>query len=321
MNETDVGGGEVDACFPGIPLDNVGVAFAVVTVAGLATTVGAVGGLFALSDRALGGFLAMASGVMIYISLIEIVQKSVDSFSACQDGAALPLLLGNACFFLGTAFTVLLDRVAAFLVGLGGDSVPFQGTERALEEENESENDGMAELDMYNTEGGDMAVSEEAKYDVSSSTLLRTGLLTALAIAGHNLPEGLATFAAVVEDLKVGLNLAVSIILHNLPEGLAVGAPLYYATGSKLFAFGVAAATGLTELLGALLGYLLLAELANGYTYGIIYGVVAGMMVYISVMELLPRAYELTNFSTLVVGLGFYAGMAIMALSLVLFEL
>ena len=46
------------------------------------------------------------------------------------------------------------------------------------------------------------------------------GLLTALTIAIHNFPEGLATFVATLDDPTVGAALAVVIAIHNIPEGL-----------------------------------------------------------------------------------------------------
>lgn len=58
------------------------------------------------------------------------------------------------------------------------------------------------------------------------------GLKTALAIAIHNFPEGLATFVATLDDVHVGLAMAVGIAIHNIPEGLCVSIPIYYATGT-----------------------------------------------------------------------------------------
>ena len=60
-----------------------------------------------------------------------------------------------------------------------------------------------------------------------------TGLLTALAIGIHNVPEGLATFISTLASVKAGAALAVAIAIHNIPEGIAVSMPFYYSTGSK----------------------------------------------------------------------------------------
>jgi ZIP family zinc transporter len=118
------------------------------------------------------------------------------------------------------------------------------------------------------------------------------GINTALSIALHNFPEGLATYVATIADPAVGATLAIAIAIHNVPEGLCVSVPIYYATGSRCKAFWLGIASGLTEPLGALLGYLVLADAMSELTYGILFGMVAGMMVRISLKELLPTAHR-----------------------------
>lgn len=48
--------------------------------------------------------------------------------------------------------------------------------------------------------------------------VLSPGLMSGLAIALHNFPEGLATFVATIADPSAGLAIAVAIALHNIPE-------------------------------------------------------------------------------------------------------
>jgi zinc transporter ZupT len=147
--------------------------------------------------------------------------------------------------------------------------------------------------------------------------LMRMGINTALAIALHNFPEGLATFVAALNDPQVGGVLAIAIALHNIPEGLCVAMPIYYATGNRWKAFGWAALSGASELLGAFLGWAILANSFSDNMYAVLFGLVAGMMVIISVRELLPTAHRYDPDDT-VVTYSFIVGMAIMAFSLVL---
>ena len=86
--------------------------------------------------------------------------------------------------------------------------------------------------------------------------LMRTGLLMALAIAAHNFPEGLATFAAGLTDTHLGVFIAVAVAIHNIPEGIAVSVPIFYATGNRKKAFTYSFLSGLAEPAGAALGYL-----------------------------------------------------------------
>jgi zinc transporter ZupT len=150
--------------------------------------------------------------------------------------------------------------------------------------------------------------------------LVRMGVNTALAIALHNFPEGLATFIAAIDDPRVGSVLAVAIAIHNIPEGLCVALPIFYATGNRRNAFMWALLSGASELLAALLGWAVLASVFSDNLFGVIFGMVAGMMVVISIRELLPTAHFYDPEDT-VVTYSFIAGMILIAFSLVLFLL
>jgi ZIP family zinc transporter len=100
---------------------------------------------------------------------------------------------------------------------------------------------------------------------------MRMGLFSALAIGIHNFPEGLATFMGALTDPTLGISIAVAIAIHNIPEGIAVSAPIYYATKSRKKAFWLSFASGLSEPVGALLGYFLLRNIFNDGTFGLIF--------------------------------------------------
>ena len=150
-----------------------------------------------------------------------------------------------------------------------------------------------------------------------NNKLMRMGLFMALAIAMHNFPEGLATFAAGMTDPTIAIPIAVAIAIHNIPEGIAVSVPIYYATGKKRKAFFLSFASGLAEPVGGLVGYFFLSTVFNESILGVLFGGVAGIMVFISVDELLPMAREYGHHHHSIWGL--IAGMAVMAISLLLF--
>ena len=145
------------------------------------------------------------------------------------------------------------------------------------------------------------------------------GVFTALAIAIHNFPEGLATFTAALSDPSLGIAIAVAIAIHNIPEGIAVSIPVYYATGSRKKAFWLSFASGLAEPVGALLGFLILMPfIGQSQTLmGFIFAGVAGIMVFISIDELLPAAEEYGEHHLSIYGM--VGGMAVMAFSLLMF--
>ena len=125
-------------------------------------------------------------------------------------------------------------------------------------------------------------------------------------------PEGAAL--ALVSLLCLGMALAVA--LHNLPEGLAVALPLYYATGSRRRAVGAAFASGLAEPAGAVLAYALVGgRLRPGFLNGLLV-LVAGVMVWVSLAQLVPTA--LTFGGRRASAAGFGAGVAVMAIGIAL---
>lgn len=149
--------------------------------------------------------------------------------------------------------------------------------------------------------------------------LVKMGLQTALAIGLHNFPEGLATFVAFLDDPSIGIAFAIAIAIHNIPEGFCVSLPVYYATGNRTKAFLWGTFSGVTEPIGAIVGWLFFRNGLDLTLYGIMFGIVGGMMVMISLRELLPTAFRYDPRDTIVTN-SLISGMMVMSLSLVLFR-
>jgi ZIP family zinc transporter len=96
-----------------------------------------------------------------------------------------------------------------------------------------------------------------------------------------------------VYDLRAGMRLSLAIALHNLPEGISVAAPLWYATHRRGVSAGVAFLSGLAEPIGALLAYCLLAPVLSEGLLNAMTLAAAGMMCWVSVAELLFGGFEL----------------------------
>jgi ZIP family zinc transporter len=162
-------------------------------------------------------------------------------------------------------------------------------------------------------------IMEMLESDPHNFALKKMGILTAIAIFIHNFPEGLVTFSATLADPGVGVAVCIAIALHNAPEGAVIALPIYYATGSKWKGFMWGCLSGLSEPIGALVGW---AALSGGShtSFGIVFGLVAGMMTYISVKELIPMSLRYDPKDTIATTC-IVAGMGLMALSLLLFTL
>ncbi|MFX1515887.1 MAG: zinc transporter ZupT [Promethearchaeota archaeon] len=155
----------------------------------------------------------------------------------------------------------------------------------------------------------------------TNPNLMRTGLLVAVGIAIHNLPEGFVTITGSLFSLELGLILAIAIALHNIPEGLSVAIPVYAASNSRWRAFLTSFISGLAEPLGAVVGLVVLMGLGtiNEEFIVISLAFVAGIMTFISLDEILPAAHETCsdngNDTHIVTG-GILAGMSVMLLTL-----
>lgn len=156
------------------------------------------------------------------------------------------------------------------------------------------------------------------QHGFAAATLAFLAGLAAVAITAHNFPEGLATFFATLENPAVGLPLALAIAIHNIPEGISIAAPVYFATRSRSKTVLACLASGLAEPLGAVLGYAFLKPFLSPPVFGAVFGVIAGVMVFLALDELLPAAKRYSDGHETVYGLT--SGMAVIALSLVLFH-
>jgi len=299
--------------------------------------------------------LALSAGVMIYVSFIEIFYKSLDAISetgSFSEGGAAALT--TVCFFSGMLFCALLEFVvhkvmqqpdkdegaaqcvcpahadvpfhaaaqqSSTLASAEADDAPEQPATVSVEIVDDAVKPGRAGTDAPATAPPrKLAEGELIGNPAESASLSRMGMMTALAIAIHNFPEGLATFLATVEDEKLGASLGVAIAVHNIPEGLCVAMPIYYATGSKWKAFGWSLLSGVTEPIGGILGFAALQPVFTPMMFGIVFAMVGGMMVFIVCHELLPSAHKYMRNGPAVT-MCLMIGMIVMATSLVLFVL
>ncbi len=258
---------------------NVLIAFGLTLFAGMATGIGSVLAFFTKrTDKKILSFsLGFSAGVMVYISFVELLAGSMAKLSLLK-GQMAGSAIAIGAFFCGMIVMMVIDLM-----------VP--------EAENPHEPHAVEEM-------------QKKKHFV------RMGKFTALAIALHNFPEGLATFIVSLDNFKVGLLMAIAVAIHNIPEGVSISVPIYFATGSKRKAFWLSFLCGLSEFLGAVLGYTVLRPFLTESVLEVLLAGVAGTMVYISLDELLPAAREFGTQHNAI--LGVIAGMAVMAFSLIL---
>ena len=271
--------------------DNFWWAFSLSVIAGLSTSIGSIIAIFAKrTDKYwLSVSMGFSAGVRIYVSFVDIFPKAQEYLTA-ELGQANGIWITLATFFGGMLLIGIIDKL-----------IPSHENPHEF-----AESDTTDEVDHKTIFKGK---SKEA-------SLYKIGVFTALAIGIHNFPEGLATFAAAYQDVTLGISIAIAIALHNIPEGIAVSVPVYYATGSKRKAFYFSFLSGISEPIGAIVGYFLLKELFNDLAFGIIFALIGGIMVFISLDQLLPAAQKYGKHHLTIFGV--VSGMAVIAISLVL---
>lgn len=224
-------------------------------IAGLATVLGGFITFFVNKNnmKVLSLGLGFSAGVMIFVSFTEILTSAGDLLKAY-----FPTNYAWIVFFGFIAGTVISKLIDIFLP------------------------DHIEEEDFENCQ----------EHLDSHTHIKRAGILTAIAIAIHNFPEGLGTFLVSSQDLTLGITVALAIALHNIPEGIAVALPIYHATGKKRLAIWYSFWTGMTEPIGALIGLGLLSWFLPQMFVGFLMAVVVGIMIYIAFDTLLPLSHE-----------------------------
>ncbi|MBW2261700.1 MAG: zinc transporter ZupT [Deltaproteobacteria bacterium] len=262
--------------------ENVVIAFVLTTLAGLSTGIGSAIALLSrrTNTRFLSFSLGFSAGVMLYVSFVEMLGLAREALAGVY-GESVGGWAAAGSFFAGFVVIFIIDQLVP--------SYENPHEARSVEEMHAPQN---------------------------SSSLKRLGLLTALAIGINNFPEGLATFAAALSDVQVGISIAIAIAIHNIPEGISVAVPIMYATGSRRKAFWYSFLSGVSEPLGALVGYLVLRPFFSDTLFGVLFALVAGIMVFISLDELIPTAKKYDAGHAAIYGVGL--GMAVMALSLLI---
>ena len=264
-------------------MNNFWEAMTMTLLAGLSTGIGSLIALFTkkTEGKFLGFCLSFAAGVMLLVSMTEILNEATAKITSLTDDKKAALI-SAASFFGGMILIFIIDKI-----------IPDKDLPKEMQK-----------------------ASAEDNAERRKKVMVRSGLFTAIAITIHNFPEGLTTFVSAIENPSLALPVVIAIAIHNIPEGIAVSVPLYMATNSKKKAFVFSFLSGLSEPIGAIAGYFLLRGLAGEMITGILLAAVSGIMVFICIDDLLPSAKE--NGGPTITALGFISGMAIMNLSVLL---
>lgn len=268
-------------------MSNVMQSFVLTLIVGLTMGIGSIFSFFISSrhKRLMSLALSFSAGIMIYVAFMEMLPEGIHHVEEyIGEGHSWVALIW---FFAGMFLTAVFEGVVHAFAG---------------------------DVHSHNHHHDHHHHIHHGK---ENPHLTKLGLMSALAIGMHNIPEGLALFTSGLMDISMAYPVAVAIIIHNIPLSIAIALPLTYSTGSKRKAFFYTLLVGLMQPLGAVLGYLVLANHFNDLVFGILFSIVAGIMVFVSLDELLPAAQKDQDHHISVYGA--IAGMIVMAIALSFF--
>jgi len=231
------------------------------------------GGLIAIirrpGKRSYGLLMGITAGVMICLSFLELVKHAWDMAGVWT---------ATIGFGAGATFMFLLDHFAPH--------IRFSEREVRGNPCDDVEQIGTAHH-MRRGRGFGRFRHHDRPLDMK---LVNTGLLLAVGITLHNLPEGIAVGAGYLHNPKFGLFVAIAILLHNIPEGIATALPLCKGGVHRWDAFKVAFLSGFAEPVGAMLASFFLVTFGNLVPFALAFA--GGVMVFITLDELIPTARE-----------------------------
>ncbi|MCL2719725.1 MAG: ZIP family metal transporter [Treponema sp.] len=216
------------------------------------------------SENMICRLLSFAAGVMISIVCFGLVPES---FLLLQDFGILGIIILLFGLILGAIIIMGLNYLVDKINKLKDDDLKMHHTHEQLYHESQLIN--------------------------NPSRMLRSGLLMLIAIALHNVPEGIAIGAGGSFNFKLGALLAIMIAVHNIPEGMAIAAPLLAGGINKYKVIFLTSLAGATTLLGGFIGILIggISNLAVALSLSL----AGGAMLYIVFGEILPQSIIMTK--------------------------
>ncbi len=239
-------------------------------VAGLGT---GIGGLIAIirtpGRRSFGFLMGLTAGVMITLAFMELLTEALET------GGFIVATIG---FTAGALFMFLLDYLAPHM--RFGE----------VEVRNANPDEVLSTTDIVPKHQGRGMGWNHRKNHITDQKLYKTGILLAIGITIHNIPEGIAVGAGYLHQPEFGIFIAMAILLHNIPEGIATALPLNKCGVCRWDAFRAAFLSGLAEPVGALVAALFLTSFTGFLPAALAFA--GGVMLFITLDELLPAARE-----------------------------
>ena len=133
--------------------------------------------------------------------------------------------------------------------------------------------------------------------------LIHIGVMTAIALALHNIIEGMAVYSTIITDSNMGLSLLLGIGFHNIPLGMVITSALYQGKDNIYKTILSVIAISSSTFIGGLIMYFLNISALNTVVLGILLSITLGMLLFITSNELIPRIKASTNKKTTIISM------------------
>lgn len=234
-------------------------------------------------NKVMGRVLSFAGGVMVGVVTFEMLPEAVD-YSVVEGAISQSgILIAVSALAVGMLVIFGLNKLLDVIENM-------RDTHRSIEELHH-ETAVIEANDALKADGSAVVLSGKNSVAVTSvdkKSLLKAGIIMLMAIALHNLPEGMAIGATGASDTQTGILIAVIIAVHNIPEGMAISAPLASGGVKGWKTVLLTALAGAATVLGAVIGLAVggISKLASG----ICMGLAGGAMLYVTFCEILPQS-------------------------------
>lgn len=132
-------------------------------------------------------------------------------------------------------------------------------------------------------------MDQEAHSDKQNQ--LNKVMLFVMAIAIHNLPEGIAAGVGFgTENIGNAITVALGIALQNIPEGMVIVSPLIIAGVPKVRVFFIACFTGIVEIAGTMIGFGAVNIATAILPFALAFA--GGTMIYVVSDEMIPETHS-----------------------------